>query len=250
MKVTLQDPRFLKDSILILSELVNEVNITFDKTKLEIIAMDPANVAMVIFKLLNNAFSDYNVPEPRKLSVSLDQLKQILKRAKPTDTLTLELDEEKNKLKVLLKGEITRRFNLSLLDHSGQDQKIPNLEFPLKIETSTLLFNEAIEDMDIIGDSVSFIVEGADKFIIQSEGNLSSGKVEITTDHETNIINNHSDEIKSNYSIEYLKKIVKGGKLSNTAIIQFGNDYPLKVEFLVLDKLRLGFILAPRVSND
>ncbi len=249
MKLTLQDPRFLKDSILIISELVNEVNMTIDKTKLEIIAMDPANVAMVVFKLLNSAFSDYQVSEPKQLSVSLEQLKQILKRAKPTDTLTLELDEEKNKLKVLLKGEITRRFNLSLLDHSGQEQKVPTLEFPLKIETSTLLFNEAIEDMDIIGDSVSFIVEGADKFIVQSEGNLSSGKVEITTDQETDIINNQAEEVKSNYSIEYLKKIIKGGKLSNTAIIQFGIDYPLRVEYRILDKLSITSILAPRTSN-
>ena len=96
MKLTLQDPRFLKDSITIISELVNEVTISVDKTKLEIIAMDPANVAMIVFKLLNSAFTDYVIEDPKQLSVSLEHLKQMLRRAKPTDTLTLELDEEKN----------------------------------------------------------------------------------------------------------------------------------------------------------
>ena len=249
MKLTLQDPRFLKDSITIISELVNEVTISVDKTKLEIIAMDPANVAMIVFKLLNSAFTDYVIEDPKQLSVSLEHLKQMLRRAKPTDTLTLELDEEKNRLKVLLKGETTRRFNLSLLDHSEGEHKVPPLEFPVKIETNTLLLNEAIEDMDIISDSLSFIVDGTDKFVIQSEGNLASGKVEITTDQETDILNSTGDLVKSNYSIEYLKKIIKGGKLSNTTIIQFGPDYPLRVEYRILDKLSLVSILAPRTAN-
>ena len=56
--------------------------------------------------------------------------------------------------------------------------------------------------------------------------------------------------IKSKYSIEYLKKIVKGGKLSNMAEISFNKDYPLKVEFKEVDKVMMSFILAPRVEND
>ena len=249
MKVTLQDPRFLKDSILILSELVNEVNITFDKTKLEIIAMDPANVAMVIFKLLNNAFSDYNVPEPRKLSVSLDQLKQILKRAKPTDTLSLQLDEGRNRLSVLLSGvSSTKRFELALLDIEHREHKIPNLKFTAKVETNTLMFNDAIEDMDIIADSLS-LQAANDRFVIQSEGNISSGKVEIGADDETNIQLLQSG-VASRYSIEYLKKIIKGSKLTNKVVLEFGQDYPLKVEYHILDKLALQFVLAPRTPTE
>jgi DNA polymerase III sliding clamp (beta) subunit (PCNA family) len=47
-----------------------------------------------------------------------------------------------------------------------------------------------------------------------------------------------------------LKKIIKGGKLTGKVKLQFGNDYPLRVDYLVQDKLNLGFILAPRVAND
>ena len=36
MKLTLTDPRFLKDSILIISELVNEVNLKIDRDKIEL----------------------------------------------------------------------------------------------------------------------------------------------------------------------------------------------------------------------
>ena len=51
MKLTLTEPRYLRDSILIISELVNEVNLKFTKDKVELIAVDPATVAMVFFRL-------------------------------------------------------------------------------------------------------------------------------------------------------------------------------------------------------
>ena len=103
MRLTLTDPRYLKDSILIVSELVNEANIRLLNDRVELIAMDPANVAMVIFRLLSSAFVEYNVQEERTIGVNLGNLTQILKRAKPTDTLTLELDEKRNRLNVILK---------------------------------------------------------------------------------------------------------------------------------------------------
>ena len=55
--------------------------------------------------------------------------------------------------------------------------------------------------------------------------------------------------MSSKYSIEYLKKISKASKLADVVSLEFANDYPLRAEYKLLDKLRLSFILAPRVSN-
>ena len=102
MRLTLAEPKYLKDSISIISDLVNEGNFKIDSSGIEMIAMDPANVAMVIFKLLSSAFIEYDVKEEINIAVNLSNMKQILRRAKPSDTLTLELDQ-KNKLKIHLK---------------------------------------------------------------------------------------------------------------------------------------------------
>ena len=248
MKLTLTEPRYLKDSILIISELVNEVNLKLYKDRIELVAMDPANVAMVIFKLLSSAFTEYEVKQERTIGINLINFTQILKRVKPTDILTLELDETKNKLHIILKGVTTKSFELGLLDIEEREQKIPNLKFNAKVETNTLLFNDAIEDMDVIADSLSFHVM-PDKFIIQSEGNISTGKVEVNTDEETNV-ELTGGTLNARYSIEYLKKIIKGSKLSNKVLLEFGQDYPLRVEYKVLDKLALQFVLAPRTPTD
>lgn len=248
MRLTLTEPRYLKDSILIISELVNEVNLKFSKDKVELVAMDPANVAMVVFKLLSSAFSEYDVKEERTIGINLVNLTQILKRAKPTDILTLELDDDRNRMRVILKGTNTKRFELSLLDIDEKEQKIPSLKFSARVETNTLMFNDTIEDMDIIGDSLS--LQAADSsFIVECEGTVSHGRVEINSDEETNI-DTGGKAVNARYSIEYLKKIIKGGKLTNTVLLEFGQDYPLKAEYKILDKLNLQFILAPRTPTD
>jgi proliferating cell nuclear antigen len=250
MKLVLKEPRYLKDSLSIIAELVSEVNIKIDKDKLELIAMDPANVAMVVFKILGSAFTEYDVDEPKFIGINLVSLSQVLKRAKPTDMLSLELDEEKNRLLISLRGNTSRSFNLSLLDVDENEQRVPNLQYATRVESSTVKFNDAIEDMDVIADSLFLGLE-KDKFIIEADGNLSSGRVEITTDEETDIFNPEAVEVKSKYSIEYLKKLIKGSKLANTVSLQFGQDYPLTMEYKVIDALSLKFILAPRkITND
>ena len=162
--------------------------------------------------------------------------------------LTLELDNERNRMHVMLKGATTKNFELSLLDIDEKEQKVPTLKFNARVETNTLMFNDAIEDMDVIGDSLSLQVSN-NNFVVESEGTISRGKVEINSDEETTIEAGETP-ISSRYSIEYLKKIIKGSKLTNNVLLEFGQDYPLRVEYKILDKLSMQFILAPRTPTD
>jgi len=249
MKFVLAEPKLLKDSIGIISDLVSDVKIKFDPDKLEIVAMDPANVAMIIFKLLSSSFVEYDVGDGESIAVNLDSLKQILGRAKPSDSIIFEVDEEKNRLKIQFKGENTKNFSLALLETQERDQKVPGLDFPGFIELNTSIFNDVIDDMDIISDSIILSLED-NGLVIESVGNTSDAKAHIKPLEEGRIKINSRDIIKSKYSIEYLKKIAKGGKLANLVSLEFGNDYPLKVDYKIKDKLQLTTILAPRVSND
>ena len=105
------------------------------------------------------------------------------------------------------------------------------------------------EDADIVAESVSFIAEPK-KITVQAEGDLSKAEIEIGQSDETLISVEGTTKIKSKYSIEYLKKMIAASKLANDVSIFFNQDYPLKLEYKVLDKLLLSFILAPRVEND
>lgn len=248
MQLTLAEPRLLKESINIISELVNEVTLRVNQDRIEIIAIDPANVAMVDFKLLSSAFIEYNVPKPQELAINLDHLKQVVKRAKPTDTVSLSLEEEKNRLQIQLKGQNVRTFNIPLINIEENEHKIPSLDFKTKVVLPSTRFDDAVEDMSIVAESIS-LSTFPEKFIIKAESNMKDAKVEIVSSEETVIIID-GEKMSSKYSLEYLKKVAKATKLSDTVSLEFADDYPLKAEYKLLDKLRLSFILAPRVSND
>ena len=248
MRLTLAEPSYLKESISIISDLVNEARFKVNPNAIELVAMDPANVAMVVFKLLSSSFIEYDVEKDMEIAINLSNLKQVLRRASPKDMLTLELDED-NRLKVTFKSNTTRIFNLPIIELEEKDQKVPDLKFPITIRTSSAILNEAIADADVVGESVSFIAEPK-KFTLLAEGDLNQAKIEIKEDETTKISTTNDEKIKAKYSIEYLKKMINGSKLSDEVSIQFNKDYPLKIEYKSVDKVMLSFILAPRVEND
>ncbi|MBS3132715.1 proliferating cell nuclear antigen (pcna), partial [Candidatus Woesearchaeota archaeon] len=222
-----------------------ETRIKVSSGGIELIAMDPANVAMVVFKLFPSAFTEYSVEKPVDIAVNLANLRQILRRANPTDMLTMELKE--NRLKVQLKSSSTRTFYLPIIDIEEKEQKVPELKFPVSIQTSSLVLNEAIGDADIVAESVSFLASPG-VFALNAEGDMNTAAIEIKADDTTKI--QASESVKSKYSVEYLKKMIEGSKLADSVKIEFNKDYPLKITYAKVDKVMLSFILAPRVDND
>ncbi|MBS3128167.1 proliferating cell nuclear antigen (pcna) [Candidatus Woesearchaeota archaeon] len=248
MRLVLADPSYFKDSISIISELVNEARFKVTNNALELVAMDPANVAMVIFKLFSSCFAEYQIEKETEIAINLGNLKQILRRIKANDLLSLELTGD-NKLKIQLKSNTTRTFSIPLIDLEEREQKIPQLEFPISIALESTRLSEAIEDADIVAESVQFNV--ADNiFSITAEGDLSHAHIELREDENTKLTNETGEHIKAKYSLEYLKKMVNGAKLAPSMEVYFSKDYPLKLDYKVIDKLALSFILAPRVEND
>lgn len=246
MKLTLAEPKYLKESLSIISEIVTEATIKITSDGLELVAMDPANVAMVIFRLLSTSFATYELDNPVSITVNLNNLKQILRRSKTGDTLTLEIDE--NKLKITLQSSSKRTFYLPLIDVDDKEQKVPDLSFNVTVVTQGSVLNDAIDDVDVVGESVNF---GATEnlFLISSKGDLTKANVDIPADNVTKVVCKDEDS-HAKYSIEYLKKMMQGSKISDVVQVKFSKDYPLKLEYIVQNKVELAFILAPRVDND
>jgi len=243
MLAILENPRIFSDIIGIISELVAEVKIKVNKTEgMSIAAIDPANVAMVSFRLPASAFSQLEV-EDEAIGVNLESLKAVLKRCSFGSSLLMKTED--NFLKLEINDKTKREFTLALIDLDRKDKPIPSLEFSSKVEISSLELLEAIEDCAIVADSCSFESE-PDKFSIFARGSLNSAKLSYSSDEVR--IESPSKQ-KSKYSLEYLLKMIKASKLTDKAIINFSNDYPLKLDFKT-PSIELSFILAPRVESE
>lgn len=248
MKLVLAEPKYFKESIGIISELVSEVKIKVKKDRLELVAMDPANVAMVIFYLLSSSFTKYEVAEELEIALNLSSVKQILRRAKSDDILTLEASDD-NKFKIQLKGTTTRSFSLPTLELDEKEQRVPELNFPFSVQMTSQILSDSIEDVSVVAESVTLLGDKS-QLLVKAEGDLSKALIEIKNGDGTTIKTDSADKVKAKYSLEYLRKMIAGGKLSDSVTLYFNNDYPLKIEYKVTDVLLLSFILAPRVDND
>jgi len=240
MLAKLDNPKLFSEVISIISELVTEVRLKFSEEGMSIIAVDPANVALVSFKLPKSTFSEYQSSN-EVLGVNLDNLKAVLRRAKNSGSLIMQNKETCLEIEVI--DRVKRNFSLALIEIEGEEKQMPALEFMSQIQMDPQDFNDAIEDCLIVSDSCGFVAS-PEKFIIEASG-LNSAKAEFSSD-EIKIISGNS---KVRYSLEYLQKFMKAGKLAEKIYLNFSSDHPLKIEFKK-DGIDLSFVLAPRVEDD
>ncbi|MBS3100301.1 proliferating cell nuclear antigen (pcna) [Candidatus Pacearchaeota archaeon] len=240
MKAKLDNPKVLSEIISIISELVTEVKIKFTETGMGIVAIDPANVALVSFRLPRESFSEFEAGE-EVLGINLDNFKAVLRRAKSGSSLIMESEE--NILKIDILDKVKRSFSLALIEIEGEDKNIPKLDFHSQIHINPSDFVDAVEDCIIVADSCSFMAF-PDKFIVGATG-LNSARAEFSGD-EVKII---SGESKAKYSLEYLQKFMKASRIATKIIINFSTDHPVRLDF-INNEAELSFILAPRVENE
>src|SRR3989344_8817911 len=245
----LDDISLLKESIGAISDIIDECEMKIKHTGIQITASDRAVVAVVDFFLSKDAFKEYNVDTEVNIGINIVNFIQILKRAMPDDKLRLKLEE--NKLKIIFSGPSTRSFTMPLIDVSKEeapDMKKLEAGFSATFNVNTSVLNSGIEDAELITDSVVFTLR-KDQLAMKAEGDSSSAHLELPSGGESLKIIDIGEPVRARYSIDYLKKMLKPKKISETINAQMATDYPLKLEYNIPTKLRLSFILAPRVEE-
>ncbi|VVB82137.1 DNA polymerase sliding clamp [uncultured archaeon] len=240
MLVRLEEPSSLLKAIEVISELVAEVRIKVNEFGMSITAIDPANVAMVRFRLPKSAFSQFETGD-ESLGINLDSLKKILRRCGAGVPLIIEKKE--NLLEIQILDRIKRNFSLNLIEIESQEKDLPTLDYSARIEIPSVDLVSSIEDCSVVSDACAFIISQG-QFIIESKG-LNSARNEFSKD-EAKI---EAEECKSKYSLEYLQKFSKGMKLSEKTHLHFANDHPLKIDIRT-EHMELNFLLAPRVETE
>jgi histidinol phosphatase-like enzyme len=69
----------------------------------------------------------------------------------------------------------------------------------------------------------------------------------VVNDKEIDIVADR--EVKSKYSLEYLKHFVKSTNISKRVMLEFDNDYPTIMNYAG-ENHKLEWVLAPRVENE
>lgn len=247
-KAVLSDVDLLKNTIPIISEIIDEGIFRVDQNGISLLSPDRAMVAVVSLKILSTAFDEYDAPQEEFLGLNLANISAVLKRIKTGDKLVMETVENDNKLKMTIKGNGIRTFEIPLLDVKTEKPPIDKLNFTGRMEIESNLIEEGISDADIIGDSVVFEANG-DIFRMYAKSDISSVQMEVNKNDKGVLDLKAEGSIRAQYPLEYLKKIIKAGKISQQMTLEFGTDYPVKMGFKSVDKMELSIVLAPRVES-
>ena len=247
-KIELADVELLKNTIPIIAEIIDEAVFKVDQNGVSMLAPDRTMVSVVDFRLPSTAFEKYKVEAPSSLGLNLANFVNVIKRIKGSDHVALELSKDSTKLKITVEGNGKRQFEIPLLDIKDEKPPVDQLNFAGRIEIESAIMEDGIADADIIGDSV--ILEATPEvFKIYAKGDVSSAELEMAK-KDSGMLKLHANQsMRARYPLEYLKKMVKASKLAKHAVLEFGNDYPLRLEFSAVDKVHMSFILAPRVEE-
>jgi proliferating cell nuclear antigen len=246
-RIVLKDSELLKKSIPIIAEIIDEGSFRVDNNGLSLLSPDRTMVAVVDFSIPSSAFEEFHTDGPEDVGLNMSSLVDVVKRIKATDRVVIQSGKD-NRLSINLEGNGLRKFKLSMMDIKTENPPLDKLKFPGKIVTKSEVLEEGIADADIIADSL-VIQTGSDTFRISTKGDTSSSELELKKGQEGLVDIQAPDNLRARYPLEYLKKMIKGAKISDNATLEFGTDYPMRLSFVDTDRISLKFILAPRVED-
>ncbi len=248
MDIVLDHVNALRDSLQAIAELIDEGTFKFNSSGMEFVAADRAVVAVAALSLSKDLFKKYTLSEDVSIGLNLEEFLSVLKRVKADESLSFEIN--KGQLVMTSVGKYRRTFTLPIL--SIPEEETPPIDkltdFKASFEISTDILQDAIADASLFADSMTFIVK---KDVLMIRASVDSKSTEMVLEPGDEGLKNFEveEDVKSNYSLDYLKKMMKASKISNTVRISLSTNYPMKMNFSA-PGVKLGFILAPRFEEE
>ncbi len=247
MKAIISEPEVLITSVATAAEIIDEGIFRFGKEGISLTAADRAMVAVIDLSISKDAFEEYEVEEEKEIGLNMTNFLSLLKRARGSDKIGLELFE--NRLILTIYNGTKRRFTVPLLQITREEiPPIEQLEFKATVALRPEVLEDAIKDASVITDAITFHAT-KEYFRISAEGDVSQTELELRVGDEGLIDLHVQEESKAKYPLEYLEKILKAAKISDEVTLKFAQDYPMRIDFKYEGKARISMVVAPRVSE-
>ncbi len=243
MKAVFFDATVWRYTITGISKIIKEGVFRASSDGLRLKAMDPSHVIMIDLYFPAESFEEYESQEEEHLGVNLEEFSKILRRAGSEDKL--ELSSRKDKMEIIFKGRFKRKFIEPLLELEYQDLPDPKIDFKADARMIADQLREAIRDIELMGDSVSFETRD-NKLIIYNESEIGKAVVEMDVESGSLLSLENDGEQKATYGLDYINNLLPAVQKAEIARIQFSTDMPCKITFELPQGARLVAYIAPR----
>lgn len=245
-EIIFPNAKSFKASVDAIVTLIDEGEFELGENGMMLKAMDPSQIAMVLFMMPKSSFEKYSVEGVQRIGLNLEDLSKIMSRVRGDEKLIMKLDESKARLVLLFKGQTTRRFVMPLLDISSSSPKEPNIEFESSLKCSGNFFKEALKDTGLVSSHVVLSAMN-DAFIVEANGD--KGEVSIRTEKDSDQIFDYTvkSESRAMFPLDYLNDLLKNTDASTTIEVDLRTDAPMRISYSI-DQAVVTYYLAPRIE--
>lgn len=244
-----QEAVVLKRIVDALYELITDTQLVITKDGITLQGMCSAHVSMVSLVLKCEGFSNYECDKDATIGINLLSLSKVLKLSSNDDELTLKLQDGSDYLSITSSSKNKDKninIDLSLMDLNQELLEIPETDYSIVCQFTSVEFKRIISDLSAIGDTVVISTEptkGAS--IFSTKGDYGNADISISNKELINC-----DKLSQSFAIRYLSLFTKATPLSPNVTIHLDTNMPL---FIVYDIGKYGSItyyIAPKVEDE
>ena len=144
--------------------------------------MDTSHVALVSLNLSMEGFESYRCDSNVVLGVNIANLSKVMKLADPSDSITLQADQDPSTLKLVFENPKTQKsteFNLNLISLDVEHLSIPDTDYSSLITINSGEFSRITKELQSLSDSIT-IVTNSEFVQLSVEGQAGSGFIKLT----------------------------------------------------------------------
>lgn len=258
----LSNSKILKSVAEVLNNVCGDMIFISDSDSITLQGMDDGRIGFVIFNIPKSKLEEFYSDGEHFVGVSSEDLNKIFQRIKPEENITISFSEPDQKIKItaqVIDTKKKRTFRLAVLDISVGSEvgDIPDLRkasiFDVDYDVFFIPrisdFIEAVKDAEIYSDIINMNALEKEE-LVRFESNGVSGDWEYELSIEELQDYNIPKDVRSSYSIQMIKRILKLEPISKSLEISLTADLPLKLDFEIIDNYRIFYFLGARVDDD
>ena len=242
--LTIQASAF-KSTFEVLKDILNDVNIYFNKDGMYIVTLDTARTSLIDMHLAADNFEEYTCTEDIEAGVNMSNMHKLLKTITNNDVLMISVNC-KEYMNIEIHNEQKKtctKFALKLLDINENQIEVPDVHMTMNTTLPSVDFQRMCRDMSNIGDDIEITREGT-KLHLTSNGDFANQETVIECTES-------SPRMSGLYSLKYMNIFTKATSMCSTVqIMQEEQNRFMVLKYNVANLGELKFYLATKVNED
>lgn len=236
----------LRTIVSAVATVAEEAAFTAEPEGLNFKSMDPSHVVLVDLDLPKEVFDKYRCTQPGKITIKVEDLKKLVRRADSKDTVEISTVEEEE-INVKMTDGYDREYTIHRLESLLGETPLPKLSYSTEITIVKQGFVKTLDDIAVVGDHVT-IAASKDKVVFSGKSDFGSGSATLAKGHQDLLQLKVKEDSRSTYGIDYLLNITKA-LVADKVLIEYSSKTPVRLTFKLSEKGgQVQFYAAPRIE--